>query len=139
MPSFSGLIVFLGTDRLHDPCQRTAGAQVATVSCGDPVSQVAPGGVLVRWDEDGFPPGIPAEQSEITAMLKTVRFTAAKRAPSSRGLRRHEPGGIAHDVASVRAQQDLNPAGDDLTRDEIHSQIAVNDEEQVDQVRVVGH
>jgi hypothetical protein len=128
--SFSGLIVFLGTERLHDPCQRTAGAQVTTASCGDPVSQVTPGGMLVRWDEDGFPswhaprantriggrpatetvtagrwcrtlggsrtitavipldsdnwyemdaclrgPGIPAEQSEITAMLKTVRIT----------------------------------------------------------------
>jgi hypothetical protein len=131
--SFSGLIVFLGTDRLHDPCQRTVGAQVTTVSCGDPVSEVAPGGVLVRWDADGFPnwhpprsntriggrpatetvtagrwcqalggsrtitvvipqdsdnwyemdaclrgPGIPSEQAGITAMLKTVRFTAAK-------------------------------------------------------------
>jgi hypothetical protein len=192
--SFSGLIVFLSTGRLHDPCLRTVTAQVTSVSCGDPVSEVAPGGLLVRWDENGFPnwhaptantriggrratetvtagrwcqalggsrtitavipldsdnwyemdaclrgPGIPADQAEITAMLKTVRFTAAKRAPSSRGLRRHEPGGIAHDVAGVRAQQDLNPAGDDLTRDEIHSQIAVNDEEQVDQVRVVGH
>jgi hypothetical protein len=129
--SFSGLIVFLGTGRLHDPCERTVGAQVTSVSCGDPVSKVAPGGVLVRWDENGFPnwhaprsntkiggrpatetvtagswcrtlggsrtitvviprgasdnwyemdaclrgPGIPAEQAEITAMLKTVRLT----------------------------------------------------------------
>jgi hypothetical protein len=130
--SFSGLIVFLGTSRLHDPCERTAGAEVTSVSCGDPVSKVAPGGVLVRWDENGFPnwhaprsntklggrpatetvtagrwcqalsgsrtitavipldsdnwyemdaclrgPGIPAEQAEITAMLKTVRLTPA--------------------------------------------------------------
>jgi hypothetical protein len=128
--SFSGLIVFLGTGRLHDPCERTVGAEVTSVSCGDPVSKVAPGGMLVRWDEDGFPhwhaprsntkiggrpatetvtagswcrtlggsrtitavipldsdnwyemdaclrgPGIPAEQAEITAMLKTVRIT----------------------------------------------------------------
>jgi hypothetical protein len=130
--SFSGLIVFLGTGRLHDPCERTVGAQVTSVSCGDPVSKVAPGAMLVRWDEDGFPnwhaprsntkiggrpatvtvtvtagswcrtlggsrtitavipldsdnwyemdaclrrPGIPAEQAEITAMLKTVRLT----------------------------------------------------------------
>jgi hypothetical protein len=131
--SFSGLIVFLGTGKLHDPCQRTVGAQVTSVSCGDPVSQVAPGGMLVRWDEDGFPtwhpprantriggrpatetvtagrwcqalggsrtitaviprdsdnwyemdaclrgPGLPAEQAEITAMLKTVRLAPGK-------------------------------------------------------------
>jgi hypothetical protein len=132
--SFSGLIVFLGTGRLRDPCVRTVNAQVTSVSCGDPVSQVTPGGVLVRWDEDGFPtwhaprantriggrpatetvtagrwcqalggtraitvvipdnsasswyemdaclrgPGLPAEQAEITAMLKTVRLTAAQ-------------------------------------------------------------
>ncbi len=129
--SFSGLIVFLSTGRLHDPCERTVGAEVTSVSCGDPVSKVAPGGMLVRWDEGGFPnwhaprsntkiggrpatetvtagswcrtlggnrtitvvipqgasdnwyemdaclrgPGIPAEQAEITAMLKTVRLT----------------------------------------------------------------
>jgi hypothetical protein len=129
--SFSGPIVFLSTARLHDPCLRTVNAQVTSVSCGDPVSTVAPGGMLVRWDEDGFPnwhaprsntkiggrpatetvtagrwcqaldgsrtitvvipqgasdnwyemdaclrgPGLPAEQAEITAMLKTVRIT----------------------------------------------------------------
>jgi hypothetical protein len=122
---------FLGTGRLYDPCERTVGAEVTSVSCGDPVSKVAPGGMLVRWDEDGFPnwhapgsntkigcrpatetvtagrwcrtlggsrtitvviprgasdnwyemdaclrgPGIPSEQAEITAMLKTVHFT----------------------------------------------------------------
>jgi hypothetical protein len=104
---------------------------VTSASCGDPVSEVAPGGVLIRWNENGFPnwhaprsntkiggrpatetmtagrwcrtlggsqtitavipqsardnwyemdaclrgPGLPAEQAEITAMLKTVRIT----------------------------------------------------------------
>jgi hypothetical protein len=132
--SFSAPIVFLSTGRLHDPCQRTVQAQVATISCGDPVSALAPGGVLVRWSGNGAPrwhaptanttvggrpatetvtasapcralggtraitvvipdnsasswyemdaclrgPGIPAEQAEITAMLKTVRLTAAQ-------------------------------------------------------------
>jgi hypothetical protein len=129
--SFSAPIVFLSTGRLHDPCQRTVKAQVTTVSCGDPVSALAPGGVLVRWSGNGAPswhapaantkvggrpatqtvtasapcralggtraiavvipdsaasswyemdaclrgPGIASEQAEITAMLKTVRFT----------------------------------------------------------------
>jgi hypothetical protein len=129
--SFSGLIVFLGTSGLHDPCEQTVGAEVTSASCGDPVSEVAPGGVLIRWNENGFPnwhaprsntkiggrpatetmtagrwcrtlggsrtitavipqsardnwyemdaclrgPGLPAEQAEITAMLKTVRIT----------------------------------------------------------------
>jgi hypothetical protein len=132
--SFSAPIVLLSTGRLHDPCQRTVKAQVTTVSCGDPVSALAPGGVLVRWSGNGAPswhapaantkvggrpatetvtasapcralggtraitvvipdspasgwyemdaclrgPGIASEQAEITALLKTVRFTAAK-------------------------------------------------------------
>jgi hypothetical protein len=132
--SFSAPIVFLSTSRLHDPCQRTVNAQVTTVQCGDPVSALAPGAVLVRWSGNGTPnwhaptanvqvggrpatetvtasapcralggtraitvvipdnsasgwyemdaclrgPGIPAKQADITAMLKTVRFTPGK-------------------------------------------------------------
>jgi hypothetical protein len=128
--SFSGLIVALSTSRQHDPCQRTVAPGVTSGSCGDPISTLPPGGVLVRWTSNGFPgwhaptantrigghpatetagadswctalggtqtstavipgkvgsdwyemdaclrgPGVPAEQAEITTMLRSVRF-----------------------------------------------------------------
>jgi hypothetical protein len=51
LSSFTALIVYLSTSRLHDPC--TVGEKGLT--CGDPMGTPLSGGVLVRWSADGFP------------------------------------------------------------------------------------
>jgi hypothetical protein len=53
--SFSALIVYLSTGRLRSPCTVTKKPGRTTVSCGNPIRALAPGGVLVRWSENGFP------------------------------------------------------------------------------------
>jgi hypothetical protein len=54
--SFSALIVYLGTGRLRSPCRvATDNAGKTAVSCGSPISALAPGGVLVRWSANGSP------------------------------------------------------------------------------------
>lgn|ERR1700683_1423932 len=50
---------------------------------------------------------------------------------------RHEPGGAADNVLAVGTQQDDDPSCDDLTGNEIDIEIAIHDEEPVDQFRVV--
>ncbi len=53
--SFSALIVYLSTGRLHSPCTVTKKPGRTTASCGNPIRALTPGGVLVRWSENGFP------------------------------------------------------------------------------------
>jgi hypothetical protein len=53
--SFSALIVYLSTGRLHSPCTLKKSSGRTTVSCGDPIRALAPAGVLVRWSENGSP------------------------------------------------------------------------------------
>jgi hypothetical protein len=53
--SFSALIVYLSTGRLHSPCTVKKSSGRTTVSCGDPIRALAPAGVLVRWSENGSP------------------------------------------------------------------------------------
>jgi hypothetical protein len=53
--SFSALIVYLSTGRLRSPCTVSPGTGKTTVSCGNPISALAPGGVLVRWSANGSP------------------------------------------------------------------------------------
>jgi hypothetical protein len=44
-------MVYVSTQATHDPC-RTSGS---TVACAWPVTKLAPGGVLVKWENKGFP------------------------------------------------------------------------------------
>jgi hypothetical protein len=53
--SFTALIVYLSTGQQYYPCSVTTSPGEKTVTCGDPMGTLAPGGVLVRWDLDGFP------------------------------------------------------------------------------------
>jgi hypothetical protein len=53
--SFTAPIVYLSTGQQYDPCTVTTSPGEKTVTCGDPMDTLAPGGVLVRWDLDGFP------------------------------------------------------------------------------------
>jgi hypothetical protein len=53
--SFSALIVYLSTGRLRSPCTAANNPGKTTVSCGNPISALAPGGVLVRWSANGSP------------------------------------------------------------------------------------
>jgi hypothetical protein len=49
--SFSSLKAFLSTEPLHDPCVRTP----SSISCGNPIVQLAPNGILVGWWRRSWP------------------------------------------------------------------------------------
>jgi hypothetical protein len=53
--SFTYLLAFLSTGRLHAPCTATRNASVTRVSCGSPLSRLSPGGVLITWMAEGMP------------------------------------------------------------------------------------
>jgi hypothetical protein len=53
--SFTRSIVYLSTVRQHEPCSVTTGPGRITKICSYPVGKLPPGGVLVRWNTDGFP------------------------------------------------------------------------------------
>jgi hypothetical protein len=53
--SFTDLLTFLSTDRLHAPCTVTRNASVTSISCGSPLSRLSPGGVLISWMAAGMP------------------------------------------------------------------------------------
>jgi hypothetical protein len=53
--SFTYLLAFLSTGRLHAPCTVTRNASVTRVSCGSPLSRLSPAGVLITWVAEGMP------------------------------------------------------------------------------------
>jgi hypothetical protein len=49
-------MVFLSTQATHDPCRTSSSAGGGTaIACGWPVDHLAPGGVVVRWENRGSP------------------------------------------------------------------------------------
>ncbi len=66
MSSFSALIVYLSTSRLHDPCTTATSPGERSVYCADPLAELPPGGVLVRRDADGFPGGFRTPKPNTT-------------------------------------------------------------------------
>lgn len=59
--TFEGLVTYLSTEPLHDPCRRTADS----VTCGEPLPRLRAGGVLVEWSRLGFP---DADRHRLNAM-----------------------------------------------------------------------
>jgi hypothetical protein len=53
--SFTDLITFLSTDRLHAPCTARRKASATVVSCGPPLARLSPTGVLITWMSEGMP------------------------------------------------------------------------------------
>jgi hypothetical protein len=53
--SFAALIVYLSPSQLHNPCTVTTTPTQISATCADPVGKLPPGGVLVRWSDDGTP------------------------------------------------------------------------------------
>jgi len=49
--NFTAVITYLSTDRLNDPCSRTTAPGGVTTTCGWPLKQLSPGGVLVTWSQ----------------------------------------------------------------------------------------
>jgi len=70
--SFTALIVDLSTARLHDPCTATTSPGEESVTCGYPVGKLPPGGILVSWDEDGFPTWHPPKTNTTIAGRRAV-------------------------------------------------------------------
>lgn len=77
--SFTLLVAVLSNERVHDPCTRTP----ASVSCGEPLSHLSPGGVLVTWTQLGMPgvgivqqPGTATTVNGRTARLRVVDAAA---------------------------------------------------------------
>lgn len=49
-------MVYLSTERVqHDPCQTSTTPSGKTITCGSPIDRLAPGGVLVVWENQGYP------------------------------------------------------------------------------------
>jgi hypothetical protein len=48
-------MVYLSTQPTHDPCKTSVAARAMTVACGWPVRTLADGGILVKWENKGFP------------------------------------------------------------------------------------
>src|SRR5690242_13520367 len=48
-------IVYLSTQPTHDPCRTSVAARSLTVGCGWPVARLSRGGVLVSWENKGYP------------------------------------------------------------------------------------
>jgi hypothetical protein len=40
---------------LQNPCTITRSPSMTEIDCTNPIARLSPGGVLVRWDDDGFP------------------------------------------------------------------------------------
>jgi len=53
--SFSDATVYLSTQPTHDPCVRTISRTQETITCGEPITNLAPGGILVVWSIVGGP------------------------------------------------------------------------------------
>jgi hypothetical protein len=72
--SFSDLIVYLSTAPLHDPCVTTG----ETTTCGRPLAKLSPGGVVVSWNNIGFPhvgPEIPHPNTTIGGQPADLEVT----------------------------------------------------------------
>jgi hypothetical protein len=74
-------IVYVSTQATHDPCRTSRSA----VTCGWPVAKLAPGGVLLSWENKGFPgasvarfPGTPAQVGGRTARISVARPGACR-------------------------------------------------------------
>src|SRR5262249_12122292 len=73
-------LVYLSTEPTHDPCVRSGN----TITCGDPISSLRSGGVLVAWAELGFPgwnlnweKGSPLQIDRLPAKLDVLQLPAA--------------------------------------------------------------
>jgi len=72
-------MVFLSTQPTHDPCTTsTALGGGTSITCGWPVSRLAPGGVVLRWENRGSPgvslasfPGLSTRVGGRSAKLST--------------------------------------------------------------------
>jgi hypothetical protein len=72
-------MVFLSTQRTHDPCRTASAAGGGTsVTCGWPIDHLAPGGVVLRWENRGSPgvslatfPGLSTDIGGRRAKLST--------------------------------------------------------------------
>lgn len=56
--SFTGSIADLSNQTMHAPCKRRRVKAGIETSCGWPVGRLPPGGVLMRWQQNGLP--VPA-------------------------------------------------------------------------------
>jgi hypothetical protein len=74
-------MVFLSTQATHDPCRTSSSAGGGTsIACGWPIDHLAPGGVVVRWENRGSPdaslanfPGTSIDVGGRRAKLSTQR------------------------------------------------------------------
>jgi hypothetical protein len=90
--SFSSAMVFLSNQATHPPCVTTtypaaagsggAPRPVMSMTCGWPVTRLAPGGVLVKWSNFGFPDW---SLSEVSGSSLTVGGLAAREQTSLPG------------------------------------------------------
>jgi len=54
VPHFQPM-VYLSTQATHDPCRTSVSAGATSITCGFPLAKLDRGGVLVTWENKGFP------------------------------------------------------------------------------------
>jgi hypothetical protein len=81
--SFSRLITYLSSSTLSNPCTDTSTADRHGTACSLPVTQLAPGSVLITWSSVGF--GRPAGQPEIPEPNTTIGGHTARVETTRRG------------------------------------------------------
>jgi len=54
VPHFQPM-VYVSSQATHDPCRTSASGRSTTVACDWPVTRLSRGGVLVKWENKGFP------------------------------------------------------------------------------------
>ena len=75
--SFYDLIVYVSNQRLHAPCATTHTGKGILTTCGEPISRLTAGGVLVSWGNVGFPhvgPEIPHPNARIDGRPATIEI-----------------------------------------------------------------
>ena len=73
-------MVYLSTQATHNPCRTSSAGGGTSTTCGWPVNRLAPGGVVLRWENRGYPgasvssfPGAKARIDGRNARLSTQR------------------------------------------------------------------
>jgi len=73
--SFTDMVAAVSNQPVHDPCAVSGNS----ITCGQPLDSLEPGGLLIEWWEDGFPqwsiasqPGTPTTVAGLQARLQAA-------------------------------------------------------------------
>ena len=98
--SFTASLVDLSSQPMHKPCTTRHVNDGIETTCGWPVQTLRPGGVLVRWEQDGFPVTRKWRFSDLPGRPMRVDGQAAR-------LTVESPGDCAHVGAAETVRTEI--------------------------------